>query len=182
MAHGVGLGSPEELGASCPNSRICGHALSRGNCVPGAPGAPGASRPSSHRQPWSQHHLSHRLFPELQTTGHHCCKPRTLTLASISLFCVACLISRHLPVLKSDKDLRRQHGHHCPLTSDSVHSTDLQLCALLGSSARSRPSFPPPAHLTDMRPGWHHQVKRSAGPTGVFWEGPIKNPPSSSKH
>lgn len=93
-----------------------------------------------------------RLFPELQTTGHHCCKPRTLTLASVSLLCLACLISRHLPVHKSDKDLRRQHGHHCPLTSDSVHSTDLLLCALLGSSARSRLSFPPPAHLTDRGP------------------------------
>lgn len=72
VAQGAGLGSPEELGASCANSRICGHALSRGDCVPRARGTPGASRPSSHRQPWSTITFLTRLFPELQTTGHHC--------------------------------------------------------------------------------------------------------------
>lgn len=105
VAQGASLGSPEELRAACPNSRIYGHALSRGDCVPRAPEAGGASRPSSHRAapfPSPPFSLGCFLGPKLLVITAASLEPSLWLLLSlpspISLSCLTGLISHHLPI------------------------------------------------------------------------------------
>ena len=159
------------------------------DCVLGAPGAPRAAGLLPTGSPVSTTTFLTRLSPEPQTAIHWCCEPGTLTLGSpLPHFSHFSILSpqSHFPPLACPsscltEDLGRCHGQDtCLVMGDSVHSTNLQLCALLGSFAQSRSSFPPPAHFTDaMLEAERGLANTSEETTRSHWSllgGPNKSP------